>query len=498
MSERVVTRRWVVSALMAGAALPACANAPSRSPLPPIRPDRAASGAVAPAAEALIEAARLGGQVAYAVADAATGEVIEARLPDRTQPPASVVKALTALYALETLGEGHRFATRLVATGPVSGGRIEGDLVLLGGGDPTLDTDAMADLAQALRNRGVQAVTGRFLVQGAALPAIGRIDPGQPDHVGYNPSISGLNLNYNRVHFRWRRVGGGHEVVMDAPGNRHNAAVSVATMQVVNRQTPLYTHADGGGSDRWTVAAPALGREGSRWLPVRHPDLYAGDVLRGLARARGSVLPPPERLGRAQPQGTVLAEHVSAPLGPLLRDMMRWSTNLTAEAVGLAATQARGVRPASLAQSAGVMADWASGRYALGALRLVDHSGLGEASRVAPAQMVRLLTAPRVADRLHGMMRDIPLRDRNGRPLPTQPFEVAAKTGTLNFVSGLAGYVTPPAGRQLAFAIFAADMQTRARIAAADRERPAGGRQWAQRARQMQQELIERWGALHI
>jgi D-alanyl-D-alanine carboxypeptidase/D-alanyl-D-alanine-endopeptidase (penicillin-binding protein 4) len=498
MTEGRVTRRWMVAALMAGAALPACANAPARSPVPPLRPERSASGIVAPAAEGLVEAARLGGEVAYAVADAATGEILEARLPDRALPPASTVKAMTALYALETLGEGHRFVTRLIATGPLVDGRINGDLVLLGGGDPTLDTDALAELAAALRARGVTGVAGRFLVHGAALPAIGRIDPDQPDHVGYNPSISGLNLNYNRVHFRWRRAGAGYEVAMDAPGNRHNAAVTVSSMQVANRQAPLYTHADTGSGDRWTVAAPALGREGSRWLPVRHPELYAGDVFRGLARARGTTLPAPERVTGSVPQGTVLAEHASDPLGPLVREMLRWSTNLSAEALGLAATQMRGVRPRTLVQSAGVMADWAAARHAMGPFRLVDHSGLGDGSRIAPAQVVALLCGQGVAGRLRGFLREMPLRDARGNPLPRQPFTVSAKTGTLNFVSGLAGYVTPSSGRELAFAILSADMSTRARIAAADRERPAGASDWANRARRLQQQLIERWGTLHI
>jgi D-alanyl-D-alanine carboxypeptidase/D-alanyl-D-alanine-endopeptidase (penicillin-binding protein 4) len=144
------------------------------------------------------------------------------------------------------------------------------------------------------------------------------------------------------------------------------------------------------------------------------------------------------------------------------------------------------------------MADWAVARHDLGALRLVDHSGLGDASRIAPAQMVGLLCGQGVAGRLRGILREQPLRDARGNPLPSQPYQVAAKTGTLNFVSGLAGYVTPPNGRELAFAIFAADMDTRARIATADRERPAGASDWAQRARRLQQQLIERWGTLHI
>lgn len=492
-----VTRRWVVSALLAGTALPACANAPARSPMAPLRPERSAAGVPVPPSTGLIEAARLGGQVGFAVADAATGQLLEAHLPDAALPPASVIKAMTALYGLETLGPSYRFATRLIATGPVSGGRVRGDLILAGGGDPTLSTDDLAALAQALRARGVTGVEGRFLVHGAALPGVARIDPDQPDHVGYNPSVSGLNLNYNRVHFRWRRSGGGHEVTMDAPGERHNAALAMATMSVANRNLPVYTYAEAGGVERWTVARSALGGNGSRWLPTRLPERYAGDVFRAVARTQGVALPVAEVAAGTLPAGTVLAERASEDLGRVLQGMLRWSTNLTAEVVGLAAARARGARPGGLAASGRLMADWAATRHGLGAMRLVDHSGLGESSRITPAQMVRLLIAPGVAGQLRDLLRDFQLRDAAGNPVRNHPLQVAAKTGTLNFVSGLAGYVTPPAGRELAFAIFAADMGARARIAAQDRERPSGGREWAQRARRLQQQLIERWGALH-
>jgi D-alanyl-D-alanine carboxypeptidase/D-alanyl-D-alanine-endopeptidase (penicillin-binding protein 4) len=52
-------------------------------------------------------------------------------------PPASVAKALTSLYALDTLGADHRFQTRVMATGSVIGGVLKGDLILVGGGDHT-------------------------------------------------------------------------------------------------------------------------------------------------------------------------------------------------------------------------------------------------------------------------------------------------------------------------------------------------------------------------
>ena len=431
------------------------------------------------------------------MAEAGSARLLEGHEADVALPPASVVKAVTALYALDTLGPAHRFGTWVTATGPVVEGRVEGDLILLGGGDPTLDTDALGDLAAALHARGVRRVAGRFLVQGGALPSFGRIDADQPDHVGYNPPISGLNLNFNRVHFRWDRSGGGHRAIMDAPGQRHNAAVSMARMQIVARNLPVYTYQGGDGVDHWTVAQSALGNSGSRWLPVRHPELYAGDVFRGLAAARGIELPAATRAPASTPRGTVLAEHASPPLAEIAAGMMRWSTNLTAEVLGLAAAQARGLRPASLAESATAMARWTAGAFGVGAFTLVDHSGLGDRSRMAPAQMARLLADARVEARLRGIMRDIPMRDGRGNPMPNHPVEVAAKTGTLNFVSGLAGYVRKPSGPDLVFAVFAADLATRARIPPDQRERPAGARDWSGRARRLQQQLIERWATVY-
>jgi len=77
------------------------------------------------------------------------------------------------------------------------------------------------------------------------------------------------------------------------------------------------------------------------------------------------------------------------------------------------------------------------------------------------------------------------------------PIKVFAKTGTLNFVSGLAGYLVAPDGSEFAFAIFAADQGKRAQIKRGDRERPQGSRSWNKRAKTLQQKLIERWGVLY-
>ena len=493
-----ITRRLVLGALLAapGAAL---AEAPLRSIRPEPRggrPPAEARRVAAPPAEAIVAGAGLGGRVAFAVADARTGALLEASGAGQAMPPASVTKAITALYAAEALGPGHRFRTHLVAVGPVANGRIDGDLILAGTGDPTLNTDHLAAMAARLRDAGIREVTGRFRVYGGALPYVRSIDPGQPDHVGYNPAISGLNLNFNRVHFEWRRAGGNWQVAMDARSERLRPAVTVARMRIADRRSPLYTYDDRDGVDDWTVAGPALDRDGSRWLPVRRPAEYAGEVFQVLARSYGIVLRHPEAI-RAAPRGTVLVEHVSDDLTAVLTDMLKWSTNLTAEVVGLTASALRGGTPGSLAVSGARMADWLRGRTGIDGARFVDHSGLGPDSRITPEDMVKALVRSGPDGTLRRMLKRIDMADSNGRPLRDHPARVVAKTGTLNFVGGLAGYVQGPSNAVLAFAIFAADLERRQRLTPEEMERPDGGRGWTQRARAMQQKLIERWVTVH-
>ncbi|PYF09801.1 D-alanyl-D-alanine carboxypeptidase/D-alanyl-D-alanine-endopeptidase (penicillin-binding protein 4) [Rhodobacter viridis] len=444
--------------------------------------------------EELIAAARLGGDVGYVVADARTGLVLEARDGGKPMAPASTAKTITTLYALETLGPQFRFQTRVLATGPVSGGRVQGDLILAGGGDPTLDTDGLADLVADLARKGVTGVSGRFLVWGGALPYAEEIAADQPVHVGYNPSISGLILNYNRVHFEWKRAKGGYALAMDARSERYVPKVYTADVAAVARQAPLFDYRQSGGKEHWTVAANALGKAGARWLPVRLPDAYAGDVFQSLARARGIDLPAPEPV-RGLPGGAqVLASKASDPLPVILRSMLKYSTNIVAEAVGMTASTVRGVN-AARGPSGAAMSDWLSGRLGGTRARFVDHSGLGGDDRIAPVEMVKAVTllGPKVG--LRGLMKPFNLRDEAGGKVKGQEIRVDAKTGTLNFVSTLTGYITAPDGTELTFAIFTGDLARRAQ--SRDAEQAEGSRGWVGRSKVLQSQLITRWATLY-
>lgn len=474
---------------MFGAADVALANAPGASVRPLRKPGDARKRAVR-GAGAMISDAKLGGKVSFVVADARTGQVLEAQNPLSPLPPASVAKAVTAMYALERLGPGKRFRTQLVATGPVQNGVLAGDLVLLGGGDPTLSTDDLFNMAARLKEAGVREVRGKLRVHGG-MKVIDNIDASQPEHVGYNPAVSGLNLNFNRVYLEWKRTSGGYSVTMDARSNKIRPGIGFAKTTVAARDVPVFKYSDQGGRDNWSVARKALGKGGGRWLPVRRPEIYAGDVLQTVARSHGIKLPFPVKSNTA-PRGTVLVEHVSPNLTRISRDMLKFSTNLTAEVVGLQASGASGLRA-----SARQMSNWLSERHGTKRAKFVDHSGLGDTSRISAQEMVKALVGAGADGQLRGLLKPFAVRDANNKVVENSPIKVAAKTGTLNFVSALAGYIRTPDGRSLVFAMFMADVPRRRALKKSEKESPRGARSWNGRAKKLQGQLINRWATLH-
>lgn len=97
---------------------------------------------------------------------------------------------------------------------------------------------------------------------------------------------------------------------------------------------------------------------------------------------------------------------------------------------------------------------------------------------------------------LRPVLRKIPMRDDKGNPIENHPVKVVAKSGTLNFVSGLAGFIQPPNGRDLCFAIFSADVPRREAVPVEQRENTPGNDAWVNRAHLLQSRLIRRWAEM--
>lgn len=483
----IARRALLAAALLAPALLAplaAFARAPAVAPAPPPR-----MGVAVADAAALARAAGLSGEVGLIVIDVATGETLEALNPDRPLAPASVAKLPTALYALGVLGAQARFETTVRARGPIVGGRLKGDLVLAGGGDPELDTDALAALARAAAAR-VGAVEGAFVADASGGAAIPAIDPTQPPEAAYNPSVGALNLNYNRVRLAWARTGGGLDMAVQAYAA--GLAPPVSTVRVslapADCACPAFTVAAAEDAETWAVRETALNGTGSVFLPVRAPARYAAEVFRDAAGQAGLSLPVAE-ISRAPAPGDRVAAHLSRTVAEMTADMLRYSTNLTAEALGLAATAALGRPGADLATSGRAMGDWAAGvaggEPGDGGFAFLNHSGLSADSRVTPRRMAAFLRAA-----WGGGLETLTPERRVEAAAPGA--RIRAKTGTMDFVRGLAGWIETPSGRVLAFAYLANDLDRRDATRGMGR-RPPGAIAWRDRAIGLERALIASW-----
>jgi D-alanyl-D-alanine carboxypeptidase/D-alanyl-D-alanine-endopeptidase (penicillin-binding protein 4) len=441
--------------------------------------------------QSLVSRLPRGSNITFSVADRTTGEILETYNPELSLPPASVIKTITSFYALENLGPDFRFNTQLISTGVITNGVLDGDLILVGEGDPTLDTDGLYDLVKLLKERGVSKISGDFKVYGGGMPSIHEIDPTQPNYLAYNPSISGMNLNANRVFFQWKLKNNNYDLFVEARGLKARPAVDLVEVILSQRVSPVFEYNMVLGKETWSVAKRALGDKGGRWLPVRQPQLYSGQVFQKIATAFGITMPLPT-VSYGPPDGYVLEIHQSKNLREITQSMLKYSDNLSAEALGIKASL-KFQEVDSLASSAQMMALWLKLNYGLMSASFVDHSGLSDKSIISSNELVKFLIQNPVHNRIKPLLKEMTHRNIKGKVVQNSEIKVSVKTGTLHFSSALVGYIDKPSGRDLAFSISMSDMEKRQNLTQAEKENPRGSQRWVNQVREIQRRLVDRW-----
>lgn len=448
--------------------------------------------------------------VGYSVFRLDDGRTVAAHDPDTPRIPASTTKLLTGLAAWKILGPDYRFETRLLTTGEIRSGALHGDVHLVGGGDPSLSTPDLRSFVEALQAAGIRRVRGRFVFDESLIPSASAINPRQPAAVVYNPGFGALALNYNRVRLRWTGRPGtsGFRSRLHSPADGVLLPVSGAEIAVLPAgagQTDSFVLDDGPG-DRWRLSR-TLPARGVRQLPVkRDPGRLAATLFRTYCRQHGIALPVPEA-GVTPANATPLAVHTSRPLTDLLEGMFRYSNNLSAELIGLAASRGLGGDRSSLAASARSLAAWYARRIPqtdwTGFVNH-NHSGLSSRSRHTPRQLAGAVayTASLNADSVrtpadgqqarlldllsHPEWKSAAVRER-----------VRAKSGTMRYADGLAGWLTAESGTKLGFAVLLTDFAAREAFDASRAARTttptAGARAWTERAKAFQRDVIAGW-----
>ncbi len=137
------------------------------------------------------------------VEDVDSGEVVLRWRDEETRNPASTIKLLTTLAALDILGPAYRWKTEVYAFGDITGDVLDGDLLLKGYGDPFLVTERVWQLLRNIRNRGIREIKGDLLIDDSYFD-VGEYDPGAFDRQplrAYNVAPNALLMNFKVVRY---------------------------------------------------------------------------------------------------------------------------------------------------------------------------------------------------------------------------------------------------------------------------------------------------------
>ncbi len=447
------------------------------------------------------------GDVGFIVIDQSSGKTVLEKAADSPFIPASVAKLATVYAAEQILGSDDRFRTKLYRHGS--------DLFLQGGGDPVLTINDLQALTAQLRSETPTGGWTGFYYDSSLVQPRTEISTDQPLSASYNPGIGALNVDFNRIAVEWSAHTGGEasragKLSFTAHSVADNLDVPVdwITFSPAPGDLPPGAPMDYAGDDTtegW-LYANALPDRGRIFLPVKHADLNTARIFRRLAQMAGLDMPEP-RAAKVPPGAAQIGEIDSRQVSELVPGLLRYSNNLSAEMIGLAATRHITGSVLSLSDSSSILTDWLKHHLPSIDWRgfyLANHSGLSTRSRATPRQVAALLMTmardPLLATSLPLLQGSRPIASPSGGDMTasnTPPMEVFGKSGTMNYVAGLAGYLTAHDGRRMTFAIFILDRDRRMALdATLDRrilEPTPEMRDWTRRARLLQSALIENW-----
>lgn len=402
-----------------------------------------------------------------------SGETLYRRNGQTWLVPASTMKLLTTVAAAERLGWKYRFETRLVAMGPIKNGVLDGDLLVVGTGDPTINprhpsrAHALDDWARQLRAKGIRRVAGHVIGDDRWIEPPGwGIGWAWDDLVeDYGTPFGALQVHENvaTVTMGPGLTPGAPPVVYVSPSN-HGLLLDVqATTGAADAEFSLRVARAPGTRILELRGQAPLGSE-PRSLPVAvaNPTLFfAGELRQALLRqgiaVDGAGIDIDEESDRPHPEeGMTLLVDLSAPVTEIAKQMLDWSINLYAETllVALDATP-----PLSAADGvAALRATLSDLGVAADSYHTRDGSGLSRNDYLSADALVTTLRAawerPALRETLLQVLPRPGVPGAYERRLAGTPAagRVWAKTGSMSNVRSLAGYVETLTGEPLAFA----------------------------------------------
>lgn len=391
---------------------------------------------------------------------------------EKSMSPASTIKLVTTFAALDLLGPAYTWRTQALAQGNLRDGRLAGDLVIKGAGDPRFTIEQLGLLLRALRVRGVRQIGGDVILD-RSLFSLPPYDPaafdGEPLRA-YNVGPDALLLGFGALRVTLnadgpgRRVDAWLETPLSSPERPYTLRnrIQWSDGECGDWREKLTVSASPDGLELGGSLAVACG-EKALYVAALAPNPWTERIFRSLWAELGGTLEGTVRAGTTPADARPLAAMDSPPLADVVRDINKFSNNVMARqlflSLGLAPVSPGGAAPVlSLPTSRQRVQAWLAAQ-GIRDVQLDNGSGLSRQERISPASMVRLLSQAWSSPVMPEYLTSLPIAGVDGtlrKRLHGTPAQGRArlKTGSIEGVRGIAGFVPDREGRWWALAAF--------------------------------------------
>lgn len=419
-----------------------------------------------------------GSNVSVSVRSLDTGDIVYEKSGDIGIKPASTLKLLTASAALETLGEDYYFSTQMLMDGTIVNGVLNGNIYLRGEGDPTLQNKDFVTFGNTLKRYGIKKINGDLIgdeswFDGERLtPGIGK----QDESFYYAAPVSALTLSPNNDY-------DASTVIVTAKGARvgHAPAIhfepNASGLRLINRAKTVAKGQRNTVSIRRTYNTNQvvisgnmpIGSSKKEWVTLFNPTLSTLYSFKNTLVSQGIQFDKTSTVnyGKASPQAKSLGTKRSMTLKELMVPYMKLSNNSIADILVKTMGQrvhGKGTREAGIQ----VMRNFGEELgLDLSAVSFEDGSGISHNNKVPANTQTLLLLTIRDKAWYDSLLHSMPiagqknrlvggtLNSRLGHTLTKN--KVFAKTGTINNVNALAGYLQASSGNWYTFSILTQD-----------------------------------------
>jgi len=406
------------------------------------------------------------------------GEVVFSHHPDDLLNPASNAKLFTAAVALVKLGPEYRFETEFLADSDYSATQGKAKVLYVRGkGDPSITTERLYNIVSELWHSGVREVNGDIVVDDSWFDGE-RTPPGfdqEDSDRAYMAPTGAVSLNWNAVGIYLRAGEGGKKPQVEVdPASDFFVVENNLSVGPGRRYRRFNVSSEASGDKQKIVVKGTLPADSSTvsvWKKIDNPPMYFGQTLKQMLQDRGIKVKGKVKLGLV-PQGQAKMVYVaqSETFDLILKRMNKISSNFIAETlIKTVGAEGRGA-PGSFAKGIDVAEDFLEKDVGIprGTYVMKNGSGLNDVNRFSASQVTKLLRymfdrfplQPEYLSSMGIAGKDGTLRyrfegsDAVGR--------LRAKTGTLENVSALSGYVQSVGGEKFIFSTMVNDYSGRA------------------------------------